>query len=95
MDSVDGFLAVGSYSSSEPNVKAELFNFETGSWTEVADYPFSNGLISHYDMLFIPDLSAYFVIGGKNDWGSSATIAMFKEDVWSDVGHLNEVRYVS
>ena len=90
---LDGFLAVGSYSPD--NVKAELFNFETGSWTEVADYPFSNGVISHYDMLFIPDLSAYFVIGGWNDWGSSATIAMFKEDVWSDVGHLNEARDVS
>ena len=95
--SLDGFLAVGG--RSPYNVHAELYNFGTGVWTAVQDYPFSPRLaVSYYDMVYVTATSAYYVIGGvpeSDEYERLATIAMFKNGVWSDAGQLNTARDVS
>ena len=90
---LDDFLAVGSYNPS--NVKAELYDYGTGDWTSVQDYPFGSGpSVYAFDMLFIGELSAYFVIGGYDTNFSVATIAKFKNGAWSHAGRLNSARQV-
>lgn len=90
---VDAFLAVGSYNPS--NVKAELYDYGTGDWTSVPDYPFGSGSsVYAFDMLFIGELSTYFVIGGYDINFSMATIAKFKNGAWSHAGRLNSARQV-
>lgn len=90
---LDGFLAVGSYRPK--HVNAELFDFETDAWTTVSDYPYADGLaIRRYEILFIPEMSAFIVISGKDDDSYVATIGMFCNNVWSDVGRLNTARAV-
>lgn len=86
-------MAVG---SKEPaHVKAELYDFDMGEWTTVQDYPFGDGTrIYNYDMVYIPQISAYVVIGGFDGFHLS-TIAMFKKGVWSEAGQLHMARYVS
>ena len=88
-------MAVGSYSPE--NVKAEEFDFETGSWTIADDYPYSDGLaIERYEMLFIPEMAAYIVIGGENsDRYVMSTIGMFRNGDWSKAGQLNTARSVN
>ena len=76
------------------NVKAEIFDFGTGSWTTVEDYPFAS-VVAYYDMVYVPETTAYYVIGGIGDWAELATIAMFKNGAWSEAGQLNTARYVS
>ena len=92
---LDGFLAVGSYNPE--NVNAEKFDFETGSWTTADDYPYSDGVaFSYYDMLFIPEMAAYIVIGGvDDDIYAISTIGMFRNDDWSPAGQLNTARAVN
>ena len=87
-------MAVGSYYPE--NVNAEKFDFETGSWTTADDYPYSDGVaISYIDMLFIPEMAAYIVIGGVDyDRNAMSTIGMFRNDVWSEAGQLNTARSV-
>ena len=90
---LDGFLAVGSW---QPyNIKAELYDFGSAAWTEVEDYPFASGsFVAYIDMVFIPEESSYFVIGGFS--GSDLSqIARFKDGEWSDAGQLNTARQVS
>ena len=88
-------MAVGS--RSPDNVKAELYNFVTGSWAVTEDYPFADGSrISDYDMVYVGAKSAYYVIGGQNDdWDRLSTIAMFRNGAWSQAGQLNTARNVS
>ena len=88
-------MAVGSYRPD--SVKAEEFDFETSSWTTVNDYPYSDGgAISYYDMLFIPEMAAYIVIGGeKSNSYSLSTIGMFRNGDWSPAGQLNTARSVN
>ena len=90
---LDQFLAVGSY---DPyNKKTELFDYGTNGWSTSEDYPFGNGdYVALYDMLYIEELSAYFVIGGLSSV-DLATIAKFANGVWSSAGELNMARYVS
>ena len=87
-------MAVGS--RYPENVNAEKFDFETGSWTTADDYPYSDGVvISLYDMLFIPKMTAYIVIGGQDsDFYDLATIGMFRNGDWSQAGQLNTARSV-
>ena len=60
------------------------------------DYPGGDGSgIADYEMVYIGVKSAYYVIGGQDDTNSQATIAMFKNGVWSQAGQLNTARYVS
>ena len=89
---LDEFLAVGSYYPN--NAKAELYNFGTGSWKTVSDYPFSSKSVYSYDMLYIPDTSSYLVIGGSDGNGLSQ-IAKFFNGNWIDAGQLNLPRTVS
>ena len=93
---LDGFLAVGSWN---PNsAKAEHYNFVTSEWTTVQDYPFCSRSVAMYVMAYVPDTSAYYVIGGldSNDlFHDLATIGMLKNDVWSDAGQLKVARHVS
>ena len=88
---LDGFLAVGS--SRPDNVKAELYDFGTGGWTTVQDYPYGT-YVAYYDMVYVPATSAYYVIGGY-DGGSLSQIAKFKNGAWTEVGQLNTAREVS
>ena len=90
---LDQFLAVSSY---DPfNIKTELYDYGTNGWSTSEDYPFGNGdYVAFYDMLYIEELSAYFVIGGYSS-GDLATIAKFANGVWSSAGHLNSARDVS
>ena len=66
----------------------------------VSDYPFARGTdLSHYDMIYVPELSAYFVIVGivdiENAKTKLATISQFHDGVWKRVGQLNAARFVS
>ena len=84
---------VGSY---DPyNIKAEMFNYGKGSWTTALDYPLASGSgFGYYDIIYLPERTAYYVIGGT-DGTFLATIAMFKNGAWSEAGHLNTARTVS
>ena len=92
---LDQFLAVGSYVPN--NIKTELFDYGTNGWSTEADYPFGNGeYVAYYDMLYIEELSAYFIIGGRSSNSNDlATIAKFANGVWSWAGQLNAMRNVS
>ena len=62
---LDSILAVGSFNPS--NVKTELYNSVTGSWTTMDDYPFFIGsTVNGHDMVYIPATSAFYVIGGDD-----------------------------
>ena len=94
-------MAVGS----NGHVKAEIYKFGTGAWSQVDDYPFSMGVrVNSYEMLYIDEISAYLVIGGNygDKTGDnvepdqySSLIAVFKNGAWSEGGELNEHRTVS
>ena len=74
-----------------------MYTFETGLWTTVDDYPFlgpSGDYFIGYEMLYIPEMSSYFVIGGYSR-GTVSTFAKFKDGAWSEVGKLTTDRYVS
>ena len=86
------------------NVKAEVYDFGTGDWTSVQDYPYAAGTVAYCDMVFVPETSAYYVIGGFDEgWGiggnwirrDQARIGMFKNGAWSEAGQLKTARYVS
>ena len=71
-----------------------MFDFGTGGWTTVDDYPYGSGSgIFAYDMLFISKWNAYIVIGGS-DASRLAQIAKFQNGVWSNAGHLKKARDV-
>ena len=87
-------MAVGS--RSPDSVKAEIYEFGTGDWTTVQDFPFGSGSwIAFYDMVYVPVTSAYYVIGGVNGDSWLTRIAMFKNGAWSEAGQLNTARDVS
>ena len=89
---LDQFLAVGGID----NIKTELFDYGTNGWSTSEDYPFGNGeYVAYYDMLYIEELSAYFVIGGYSSGDDLATIAKFANGVWSSAGELITARRVS
>ena len=80
-------------------MKAEFFDFGSDKWTNVEDYPNTRVVdyplwICEYDMLYIPELAAYYVIGGA-DRSPSSAIVKFHDKVWSIVGQLNHPRKVS
>ena len=97
-----GFLAVGNYGGTTygfNHLKAELFDFGSDEWTNVADYPDTRVVdyplwICEYDMLYIPESAAYYVIGGA-DRSPSSAIVKFHNEVWSIAGQLNHPRKVS
>ena len=91
---LDEFLAVGSWYPN--NKKAELYNFGTGAWKMIDDYPFGSESerLSDYEMLYIPETRSYLVIGGDDGYYLSQ-IAKLKNGAWSDAGRLNSARYVS
>ena len=87
-------MAVGS--GPAHHTEAELFDFETDNWTVVSCYPFSGKHLDSFAMLYIRDLSAYFVIGGNgNNKKGLRTIAEFKNGVWSEAGQLLTTHNVS
>ena len=46
--------------------KAELYEFGTGAWLEVDDYPVNDETsVYNYDMVYISETSSYYVIGGQ------------------------------
>ena len=92
--SKDGFLAVGSF---DPSYKtAELYEFATGEWTELDDYPFgSSKSFSDYDMVYIPEILSYFVIGGYDGFYPMSQIARLTKGEWFDAGNLKTKRGVS
>ena len=77
------------------NIKAEVYDFGTGDWTTVRDYPYAAGFFADYDMVYVPATSAYYVIGGSNGYNGLAKIGMFKNGAWSEAGQLNTARPVS
>ena len=80
--------------------KAELYNFGTGAWDTVDDYPFGYGsyavakAVYDYEMLFISEIRSFLVIGGYSG-GMLSQIASFQNGVLSDAGQLNSPRQVS
>ena len=84
-------MAVGSFNPH--SVKAETYNFGTGAWKTVSDYPFGSRVYS-YAMVYIPAKSSYFVIGGSDGIGLTQ-IARLTNGVWSYAGQLNSGRAVS
>ena len=78
------------------NIKAEVYDFGTGDWTTVQDYPYVGGSeIYAFETVHIPSISAYFVIGGYDGDESLSTIGMFKNGIWSKAGQLKTARHVS
>ena len=81
-----------------------MYNFHTGGWKTIADYPFGSkqGLV-YYDMLYLLEILSYFVIGGYSGFdgssgggGSSVSqIAKLTNGAWSDAGKLKKARKVS
>ena len=78
-------------------MKAETFTFATGQWSTVDDYPYHDNAegLYDYDMVYIEEQSAFFVIGGrfKTTGGgytsnNLATIGKFQNGAWSDAGQL-------
>ena len=51
--------------------------------------------MTNYEMLYIPEISSYLVIGGYSGDVNLAKIAQFKNGAWSDAGNLNSPRHVS
>ena len=88
-------MAVGSRSPF--HLYAETFEFETSKWQGAASYPYVgyNGVrsIALYDMIFIEEHSAFFLIGGS-DGKELSKIARFMGGAWSDGGNLNAARSV-
>ena len=85
---------IGSNGGPQKNIKAELFDFGTGGWTELGDYPYvDRDYYFAYAMVYIDDLSAYIVVAGYVS-RAIKTIGMFKNGVWSDAGQLNTARNV-
>ena len=61
----------------------------------ISDYPFANGLLFAFDMVYIPDILSYVVIGGNDGDIYLSQIGMLTNGTWSDAGQLNSVRAVS
>ena len=86
-----------------------MYAFGTGAWTEVEDYPYVEPgakQISGYEMIYIPEASSFFVIGGeiggRFDFDLSQVARFevlgspqFSSGTWYDVGQLNHARRVS
>ena len=92
-----------------------MYAFGTKAWTEVKDYPYGCGYdkekrISDYEMIYIPEASSYFVIGGTCGYDPAigevqifSRVARFgvsgsppfARGTWYDAGHLNKERQVS
>ena len=96
---LDEFLVVGSHGPY--NKKTELYNYGSGAWKSVDDYPFP-GLpgagVYDSELLYIPETLSFLVIGGWNGPDGAnylSQIAQFKNDKWYDVGRLNVGRAVS
>ena len=93
----DELLAVG---SEDPyNVKTEVINLKNGKWTKGDDHMYgcqtAGCRVARFDMLFIPDISSFVVIGGHDGNDFMATIAKFKKGKWSDAGQINTARSVN
>ena len=89
-------MAVGS--SDQWHVKAELYNFGTGAWKLVDDYPFATFAVYTYEIIFISEKNSFFVIGGSTGkYGKDQVshIAKLANGVWSSAGNLKSVRAVS
>ena len=91
-------MVVGSWNPE--NIKTELYDYGTNGWSTSEDYPFGADYVAFYDMLYIEELSAFFIIGGYVGGGVVsgvywATIAKFANGVWSSAGQLNTERSVS
>ena len=85
-------FAVGSYTPN--NVKAEIYQFETGQWTEVADYPFDDDQIAYAPV--VHSNNGFIVFGGvisTTDYGRIVARFDMETREWSQVGALNNGRY--
>ena len=72
-----------------------MYNFETSSWKLTSPYPFASGLgVMGHDMIFISEISSFFVSGGLALTDMSQ-IAKLKDNEWSDAGKLKTPRFVS
>ena len=71
-----------------------MYEFGTGTWKTISDYPYGEYL-NNYDMLYVPDMSSYFVIGGNGESGVLSNIVKLKDGAWSDAGKLKTARYVN
>ena len=87
-------MAVGSKHPN--NVKAEMFEFRTGKWMAVEDYPYTSDVFNSYEMIYIPELLSYLVIGGADGTGADMSqLAMLTNGEWVEAGRLNSARVVS
>ena len=75
------------------NKNAELYEFGSGEWTKIEDYPFGSwSSVSDYEMVYIPEILSYFVIGG---YRTTSQIAGLTNGEWFDAGNLKTARAVS
>ena len=73
-----------------------MFEFRTGKWMAVDDYPFTSDVFISYEMIYIPEFLSYFVIGGADGTGiDMSQITMFTNGKWVNAGKLNLARVVS
>lgn len=70
-----------------------MYDFATGGWTTVDDYPFGRNVL-YFDIVFIPDITAYIVVGGQIGGQFSDRIDKFQNGIWSNAGKLNSGRNV-
>ena len=73
-----------------------MFEFRTSKWMAVKDYPYTSDVFNSYEMIYIPELLSYLVIGGADGTGADMSqLAMLTNGEWVDAGRLNSARVVS
>lgn len=84
-------LVVGS--KTPPSKNGEVFTFAEG-WSDTLEYPYVDASISYHQTVYVPDHSAFYIIGGysSSDFMAVATIGMLKEGTWSSAGSLLKAR---
>ena len=80
-------------SKTPPSKSGEVFTFAEG-WSDTLEYPYVDASISYHQTVYVPDHSAFYIIGGysSSDFMAVATIGMLKEGTWSPAGSLLKAR---
>jgi len=81
---------VGHFEPYAGNSKTEVFNVDTKTWSQMADYPFHDS-INGYSAVSIKD--SVIIFGGDTIGLSTTTkVAKFTNDQWELIGNLVEKR---
>ena len=83
-------LAVGSACCSTKNLKTEIYNDQTKTWTILADYPYAdNSYISGYASVY--QSGAFYIFGGFSNSNKIARLDEITHE-WSFAGNMIKSR---